>query len=693
MPRSRSLRRNSRTSKRRRSTKRRTLKHGLRRSAARRTSKRHVRRFRGSPNCNDFDCTITDDKVTCTTKQSPHQQFIFYLNKVISKSNTEELRPTPTKEEKAKMMASVDLRHAMVYMNNKPVTILGNRKDIFRTFKLEILGNVVQFSNTPNIGLTPSPPRRTTPPAAAREQRAERLSTPKPQRTAASQAVKTPAPRNREQWEVALSLPSKYVAFDSTIQLGNEVEELVSGNKKVWMGIEDDNVLNLKAQQSNVQKHVLIEGSKNQCIMLFGTSGAGKTEVSGKILREWALSHSSKQHGIFLKSISVVYGQAWTDGKNLVFSHLHNNKLEITGKMMSAFSQLNFTKDERTRDFANIPGLIVQVQEILQYMQDPSLEKAKQHGLHFVTQTVNNPQSSRCLTVYELADDKGNILKLFDAPGTEQAMDMIHGLYIINNSDTDYDKFVQEFLEADLKVVDRKLEGSFLTLCKTYGIEVMPHNNPSVARMRRDKQERTGGVMKEVAGNQANANAFVPGLDNYSTQKLSEQVDRLIYCQNRIRETLYINLLVGEMARTLDMRDQNLQLLSTFMTVNPQNPQIKKNSNTLTLTITDIVGMSEEFRTVQSVRALYFSDKPLGKQITTPKAMSDLQQDLKKKAESYDILRLLLPIKSHQDDDQDKRAIIVMPIVNATAEERDITVRGVGSLVRQLVGSIESMDD
>lgn len=669
MPRSRSSR-SSRTS-RRRSPKRRSSRSPKRRSPRRSPTRQSPRRRRSpkrSPtrrtykgidtrlygmqqdldprNCDYYDCVEEDGVVKCYAKndlrQPPEREVLFTFT-VGDVRDMVSASPTTVAFDNVKRIASnIVIEHAKIYINNKP--------GLVRTFGIEYSDGVVTFSTKS---------RRNLDTERGSPQRSKKRSEP-------------PRP--------IFALKSDYIVVDNTVLDHNAPHE----DGRQFFGLEP---LLLDSTKKTIRQGILVEESALQNQMLFGTSGSGKTKKTAEIISAFVAGDSEAQ----LVSVRVIYGQADMTDEYLRFRHLEPDgyNITITDRMREAFAKKNFDGDGKKKTV----GVIPLVQMTLQFMSDPSLEPLKRNPefpIHFVTQTVNNPVSSRCLTAYKIQRSDGRVLIIFDAPGNENAADIIRGMFQVNDPSLTDDKLVRLILDNSLDVAPSKtkrggeLTGTLPIFGDNAQLSYYGLDSDEVASMRSKATDLLSDTKQRFTNFKADPAAFIPGIaDRSETPKT--RVNHLKYCQMRVRESLYINLLIGEMTRTLDMSKAqgSLNQVSPFVTVK------SKPDKDLTFATPIRYCVDSEECTISSVRAIYVDDTSASQ---SPVSLSVNDMDTKHKEYRTsnntpdNILNKVLPIRQFQEGATEIRAIVVVPIGCDTEDQQSIIQNGVWKLSEQLIG-------
>lgn len=325
-------------------------------------------------------------------------------------------------------------------------------------------------------------------------------------------------------------------------------------------------------------------------------------------------------------------------------------------------------------------------------MSDPSFEPLKKapFPIHFVTQTVNNPVSSRCLTAYKIKRSDGRILIIFDAPGNENAADIIRGMFHVNDKTLTDDQLVRTILDHTLETVTNKqgvvdLKGTLPIFGDGSQLSYHDLDSDEMKNMRAKASNELGETRQTFTGFKADPAAFIPGIADRSQTALPEnRVKHLSYCKMRVRESLYINLLIGEMTRTLDMSKAQglLKQVSPFVTVKSAPSSGYKFPFPTRYCVTN------EECTISSVRAMYVDDNPPTKPTTLGQEdMDKKHRTLKESNNTSDsILNRVLPIKLLQEKATEIRAVVVVPIGCDNPTQQSIIQNGVKKLSEQLIG-------
>jgi len=596
--------------------------------------------------CEYYDCVEEDGVVKCyaknDTRQPPEREVLYAFTVGDVRDMMVSASPTTLAFDKVKRIAAnIVIEHAKIYINNKP--------GLIRTFGIEYSDGVVTFSTKSR----------------------RNIDTERGSLTGSKRRSATPLP--------IFALKSDYIVVDNTVTDHNKPHE----DGKQFFGLEP---FLLDSTKKTIRQGILVEESALQNQMLFGTSGSGKTKKTAEIISAFVAGDSQAQ----LVSVKVIYGQADMTDEYLQFAHINPDgyNITITERMRDAFARKNFDGDGRKKAV----GLIPLVQMTLQFMSDPSLEPLKRNPefpIHFVTQTVNNPVSSRCLTAYKIQRSDGRVLIMFDAPGNENAADIIRGMFQVNDPSLPDDQLVRLILDNSLDVAPSKKRGGELTgtlpifggnaQLSYYGLD-----SYEVSSMRSGATDLLSDTKQRFTGFEADPTAFIPGIAERS-ETPETRVKHLKYCQMRVRESLYINLLIGEMTRTLDMSKAqgSLKQVSPFVTVK------SKPDTGLTFTTPIRYCVEGEECTISSVRAMYVDDT------SAPQSPAKLDVDtLDAKHKEYrasnetpdNILNQVLPIRSLQEGATEIRAIVVVPIGCDTENQQSIIQNGVLKLSEQLIG-------
>tara|TARA_B110001452_G_scaffold92525_1_gene76270 strand:- start:219 stop:1928 length:1710 start_codon:yes stop_codon:yes gene_type:complete len=443
--------------------------------------------------------------------------------------------------------------------------------------------------------------------------------------------------------------------------------------------------------KQGIASNVLIENHATQCIMLFGTSGSGKTTNAGNIIKQFIQIQKETQKSapvVKLESVKVLYGQAEMKGKGntrkLIFHDVGIHDFNLK-RFNTALRSENFTKNA----LGNV-GVIPLVQETLQTMQRAAFKVdklPKRKYVNLVSQTTNTV-SSRCLVAYTIRVGIKTLI-LFDAPGNENAADIIHSMFRVLDSNINDDELVDLILSSNLSHEKGNLQGSLpVKGIAQPGTEVLAYHDatdPVQQHMKGEveKHRRKGNV----GGPRHNPDAYIPGMEKELTDALKPE--HLEYCQERVRESLYINLLVGKMTETLDMSKANdtgvMKQVSPFMTVGVGN-KTKTGTTFENPTLFCQGGQC----TVQETRALYPAHDTASGNNTTALTDDEMHQHhMKLKTNQKNrLLEEVLPIRALQQECAFNaiRAVIVLPIRSANNEQRDIVQKGVKLMSLQLIG-------
>lgn len=443
--------------------------------------------------------------------------------------------------------------------------------------------------------------------------------------------------------------------------------------------------------KKGIASNVLIEHHDTQCIMLFGTSGSGKTTNAGKIIRQFINIQKGIQESatVILESVKVLYGQAEVkrqgNTRKLIFHDvgIHDFKTLL---FKTAISEGNWTG----ASLGNM-GVIPLVQETLQTMKRGAFKVDKKLPnrtyVNLVSQTTNTV-SSRCLVAYTIKVGMKTLI-LFDAPGNENAADIIHSMFSVLDSSINDDELVDLILSSKLSHVNGNLQGSLpVEGVVESGKEVLAYHDardPVQLHMKREVEKHKSDQRGNVGGQTHNPHAYIPGVETGLTDAMKP--GHLEYCKERVRESLYINLLVGKMTETLDMSKANetgvMKQVSPFMTVGVGNT-----TKTGTTFENPTLFCQGGQCTVQETRALYPAhDTTLGH--TTDLTDEEMHQHhMNLKTITNNFLEEVLPIRELQQGCVSNaiRAVIVLPIHSANTQQRDIVQKGVQLMSLQLIG-------
>lgn len=608
-----------------------------------------------STDCNDYHCVDEGGGIIrCYDKDDKKHNNPLETFTIGATSS-----PTSAFDNARKIAERIEIEHAKIYINNKPGTM--------RAFGIDLTDGIVTFSTKERHGLD-----------------TDRGSSPKKVKTASASA------------RPLFALKSDYVVVDNS---SKEYSKSVTDGKTKFK--LDQLLLTTK---NTISQGILVGESMAQCQMLFGTSGSGKTKKAAEIMSAFVSGDATAT----LVSIKAIYGQAEMTNEYLRFKHIKPDgyNIEITKKMKTAFygddtGVQNFDGDGSTKPI----GLIPLVQMTLQFMSDPSLTPLKNNSefpIHFVTQTVNNSVSSRCLTAYTILRSDGRKLILFDAPGNENAVDIIKGMFNVNETSLSDDELVRLILDSTLEATAKRNGGTELTgtlpvvgnmseLRMKGVLSYHDLDSDEQKSMRIKATDQLNKTRQTFTGFIVEPAAFIPGVaDRNETNTPQNRAKHLKYCQMRVLESLYINLLIGEMTRTLDMSKAtgSLKQVSPFVTVKGE-PDSTANG-VMTFSNHTRYCVTGEECTLASVRAMYVDEDSIAAE---NKVTVD---EMDKKHRSYrianstpNILNTILPIQSLQDGAKQIRAVIVVPVGCDSKNQREIIQTGVKKLSEQLIGRLE----
>ena len=237
--------------------------------------------------------------------------------------------------------------------------------------------------------------------------------------------------------------------------------------------------------------------------MLFGPSGSGKTVNAKKILN-YLQCTSVKVNYLYGKAIlKDQVGEQMTLEFESAGDRVKNVKLQNPLPRKKVFDPA--TKKQKNSTFVDMDAIVTKVTTEL---TDDIM----------IRQTVNNPESSRCMVVYLCTLDDGTVFILIDAPGNESPKDIIDSLFkplkdTAGNLITDEDTLVSLLLSAD--EVNNKYNGFVIK-------PLDPKLSNERITIRREHNRIPFGQERVIS-----------------------------YCQTLVKESLYINLLIGEMAKKL----------------------------------------------------------------------------------------------------------------------------------------------
>tara|TARA_B110001450_G_scaffold254436_1_gene279782 strand:- start:175 stop:2040 length:1866 start_codon:yes stop_codon:yes gene_type:complete len=340
--------------------------------------------------------------------------------------------------------------------------------------------------------------------------------------------------------------------------------------------------------------------AKDQVMMFFGPSGSGKSYNVGTVLKLiWdeskdipipdsasptkartstspsrspsardgsPSSRDSKETDRDMKiEIDVLYGQAYIDAAGRLQVMHRQFTLDMTtdsGKQFGNYatgSILNQLEYQRRRGIFNdrdYAGYVTQVQTLLQTMKgEPHLTAIfdyfyGQKGVRLVKQNINNKQSSRCTTIYKVTyrdrhTDKYKTIRIVDAAGNESTYDILRGMYQNlpeNPDEADKDKVLKDFLSAT-KRFDPKINS-----------EYTPKISSTITEQKMELDRKKGFHQYDF-----DPSGFVPDPASPEYQP---------YAQQLVRESLYINIMIGEMAKCLTFTGNgDMKLLSSMLLI------------------------------------------------------------------------------------------------------------------------------
>ena len=267
--------------------------------------------------------------------------------------------------------------------------------------------------------------------------------------------------------------------------------------------------------------------------------------------------------------IDVLYGQAYIDGAGKLQVMHTQFTLDMTTDPSKQFgnyatgSILNELEYQRRkgifndRDFA---GYVTKVQTLLQTMSgEPHLAAMfdnfyGQKGVRLVKQNINNKQSSRCTTIYKVTyrdrhTDKYKTIRIVDAAGNESTYDILRGMYqnLPEDPDEAYkDQVLKDFLSATKRLDPKK------------NVAYTPKISSTITEQKQELDRKKGFHQYHF-----DTSGFVPDTSSPEYQP---------YAQQLVRESLYINIMIGEMAKCLTFTDNgDMKLLSSMLLIDKDN--------------------------------------------------------------------------------------------------------------------------
>lgn len=336
----------------------------------------------------------------------------------------------------------------------------------------------------------------------------------------------------------------------------------------------------------------LNKDAEDQVMMFFGPSGSGKSYNVGTVLRliweeskEIPLEETTPRKGSPRKGspsrspaaspretdrdmkieIDVLYGQASinAEGKLQVLSK--QITLDMTADPEKQFkdyatgSILNELEYQRRRgtfnDKKSYAGYVTKVQTLLQTMRGEKHLEAmfdnfhRQKGVRLVKQNINNKQSSRCTTIYKVTyrdrTDRYKTIRIVDAAGNESTYDILRGMYqnLRENPDEKYkNKVLTDFLNATKR------------LDTTKNPEYTPKISSTITEQKAELDR-----LKTTQQFEFDTSGFVPEPSSAEYQP---------YAQQLVGESLYINIMIGEMAKCLTFTDNgDMKLRSSMLLI------------------------------------------------------------------------------------------------------------------------------
>lgn len=233
---------------------------------------------------------------------------------------------------------------------------------------------------------------------------------------------------------------------------------------------------------------------------------------------------------------------------------------------------------------------------------------------------------------------------MFDAPGTEKGVEMSRNLIrcVDDEVHSDDDRYIQALLT------------------RSHTFEVNNLNQVAMTRRRNKLKDRK-----------------VP---DTSMIPLKDDTEEMItYCQTLVKESMYINLLIGEMARLVTKGMQNLlpQTLPLMMIYNEDNGKWKVCKK-----------CHNHPCTYESVRFVYHTEDD---QKCEPSVTDTLQTDHVELRASNDAdpttLQRIFPLEQFTMPDSSDMALIIVPYKSAALKHTAITA-ATQLLTKQLLGDV-----
>lgn len=354
----------------------------------------------------------------------------------------------------------------------------------------------------------------------------------------------------------------KIVRFSDDFML--PFANVVQGTTTYQTNVKDVTVMNIHDMLDLTQER--------DSIMFFGPSGSGKTHNVGMVLEYLYQLSKNKKTGKgyispsenaaekdFEVHVSVVYGQAVLRNGNLEVTNRQDINLKIphiddtddasgspskriptsqfgVGLPSLCWHEIHGRFTDYTDSGLKYPGYLTRLQMMLQTMKgEPNLEKfhSEKNGVRFVKQNVNNKQSSRCATIFTVrfkmrSNSQYREIVIIDAAGNESTYDILAGMFNLNkyhkdpNNPTEHEKntVLEDFL-ASRKIPDR----ATVNLSKTITDDKHELANPPA----------WSSFKYDVSG-------LVPDP--------SQEKALFSYAKELVMESLFINLLIGQMALT-----------------------------------------------------------------------------------------------------------------------------------------------
>ncbi len=400
-------------------------------------------------------------------------------------------------------------------------------------------------------------------------------------------------PKNKEKLFPEIGI----VKRENGVEYVRMTDELEVRNESVIRGSDGDYGRGIR--EASIHSY-LDKNAKDQVMMFFGPSGSGKSYNVGTVLKLiWdeskeipipdsasptkagtskspsrspsaragsPSSRDSKETDRDMKiEIDVLYGQAYIDTAGMLQVMHRQITLDMTTDPSKPFSNyatgsiLNELEYQRRKGIFNdrdYAGYVTKVQTLLQTMKgEPQLTAIfddfyGQRGVRLVKQNINNKQSSRCTTIYKVTyrdrhTDKYKTIRIVDAAGNESTYDILRGMY-------------QNLPEDPDEAYKNKVLQDFLSATKRFDLKSNPEYTPKISSTITEQKlelDRKKGFHQY----QFDTSGFVPEPSSPEYQS---------YAQQLVRESLYINIMIGEMAKCLTFTDNgDMKLLSSMLLI------------------------------------------------------------------------------------------------------------------------------